>query len=116
VAQHDLRIAAKRLRYVLETVGFCLGEPAEGARRAARDLQGVLGDLHDCDVRFAMVGDHIERSGGPRADRGLELLLASTAERRDALYASFAELWERTQRDGVWAALEAAADAERNFG
>ena len=27
--QHDLRIAAKRLRYVLEATEFCFGRPAE---------------------------------------------------------------------------------------
>ena len=32
--QHDLRIAAKRLRYVLEATGFCFGRPA-GDRAAA---------------------------------------------------------------------------------
>ena len=37
--QHDLRIAAKRLRYVLEATGFCFGAPADTARRRARDLQ-----------------------------------------------------------------------------
>ena len=31
-AQHDTRIAAKRLRYVLEATGFCLGPPADAAR------------------------------------------------------------------------------------
>ena len=32
-AQHDMRIAAKRLRYVLEVTGFCFGRPP--TRRAA---------------------------------------------------------------------------------
>ena len=27
--QHNMRIAAKRLRYVLEATGFCFGRPAE---------------------------------------------------------------------------------------
>ena len=33
-AQHDLRIAAKRLRYVLEIVGPCIGEEAEDGAQA----------------------------------------------------------------------------------
>ncbi len=32
-AQHDMRIAAKRLRYVLEIVGPCIGEEATRAHR-----------------------------------------------------------------------------------
>ena len=49
-AQHDLRIAAKRLRYVLEITGPCFGPEAKVARDAAKQLQGVLGEIHDCDV------------------------------------------------------------------
>lgn len=108
--QHDMRIAAKRLRYVLETVGVCLGEPANDARRAARELQEVLGDIHDCDERFALVERHLERSD-VAADRGLELLLARTAETRDERHAQFVRLWTRLRDDGVWDRLGAAAGA-----
>ncbi len=54
-AQHDMRIAAKRLRYVLEIFAPCLGEEAEAARGAAKRLQSVLGDLHDCDLMLTKV-------------------------------------------------------------
>ena len=33
--QHDLRIAAKRLRYVLESTGFCFGDAGRHAPAAA---------------------------------------------------------------------------------
>ena len=55
VAQHDMRIAAKRLRYVLEIVGPCIGEEALAAHRAAKELQSVLGDLHDCDLMLLKI-------------------------------------------------------------
>ena len=58
--QHDLRIAAKRLRYVLEATEFCFGRVAETARRRARDLQDVLGELHDCDVMLPRVERHLD--------------------------------------------------------
>ena len=47
--QHDMRIAAKRLRYVLEATELCFGRPGVTARRRARDLQDLLGELHDCE-------------------------------------------------------------------
>lgn len=47
---HDMRIAAKRLRYAVELFQQCWGRSiATYAKRAAR-LQTALGDVHDCDV------------------------------------------------------------------
>ena len=57
--QHNMRIAAKRLRYILETTEFCFGKPAQTARRRARDLQDLLGELHDCDVMLPRVEGHL---------------------------------------------------------
>lgn len=92
-AQHDLRIAAKRLRYVLEITGACFGEEAKAARRAARDLQGVLGEIHDCDVML------------PRA-AGIESLQALLRTHRALLFRRFSELVEAQAGAGTWAALE----------
>src|ERR1051325_3159720 len=56
---HDLRIAAKRLRYALELFQQCWGRSISGyAKRIAR-IQGALGDLHDCDVWIAGLAKHI---------------------------------------------------------
>jgi CHAD domain-containing protein len=56
---HDLRIAAKRLRYALELFQQCWGRSISGyAKRIAR-IQGALGDLHDCDVWIEGLGKHI---------------------------------------------------------
>jgi CHAD domain-containing protein len=93
--QHDLRIAAKRLRYVLELVGVCFGKEAEAARRLATELQGVLGDLHDCDVLL------------PRA-AGIEALELDLRERREALFQRFRELWQAGAELRTLTALERA--------
>ena len=58
---HDMRIAAKRLRYLLELVGFCLGEVGAEAQRRARELQEVLGEIHDCDVMLERIAASRER-------------------------------------------------------
>ena len=134
-AQHDMRIAAKRLRYVLETTGFCFGEPAERARRAARELQDVLGELHDCDVMAPRVLAELERlraddaaavralagdaedldpelsaSAAHRtAYRGLEVLVVHARARRALLFDRFAALWAKQERKGAWSALDDAA-------
>ena len=93
--QHDMRIAAKRLRYVLEIVGPCIGEEAKAARDAAKQLQSVLGDLHDCDLMLPKV----EQIGSAAA------LLR---ERRERLFREFSGQWRAEASKGTWAALERA--------
>jgi CHAD domain-containing protein len=94
-AQHDMRIAAKRLRYVLEIFASCLGEEADEARRAAKRLQSVLGDLHDCDLMLTKV----ERIGSVAGPLG---------ERRERLFHEFVAHWQAEASRGTWARLEAA--------
>ncbi len=79
-AQHDMRIAAKRLRYVLEITGPCLGPEAAAVRDAAKRLQSVLGEIHDCDVML------------PRAE-GIESLHTLLRTRRELLFRQFGDLW-----------------------
>ena len=130
--QHDLRIAAKRLRYVLETTEFCFGRVAETARRRARDLQDVLGELHDCDVMLPRVEGHLDglreadatavRMWAGDADdlgpelashaphrtsyRGLEILIVYLRARRRLLFDRFSALWAEQEAAGVWDRLD----------
>jgi len=94
-AQHDMRIAAKRLRYLLELIDSCFGAEATAARAVARDLQGVLGDIHDCDVML------------PRTE-GIESLQALLRARREQLFGRFQGLLEAEASEESWAALERA--------
>jgi len=134
--QHDMRIAAKRLRYVLEVAGFCFGRSADVARRRARDLQEILGELHDCDVMLPRVERHLaalrdadaesvrERAGdsedldaslAARAPhrtsyRGLETLMVYLQARRRLLFDRFRDFWAEQERSGTWDRLELAAN------
>jgi hypothetical protein len=121
-ALHDMRIATKRLRYVLELTAPLFGEPAERGAKQAKKLQDLLGEIHDCDVTIPRVERHIARlrledaatlreaAGHDASDldpkaardapnrllyRGLEALVAYLRARRDVLYASFIREWER---------------------
>src|SRR5262245_25640095 len=56
---HNLRIAAKRLRYTLELFSEVFGD--EGARliERVRAIQESLGNLHDLDVRIALISEEL---------------------------------------------------------
>jgi hypothetical protein len=137
-AQHNMRIAAKRLRYVLEVTGFCFGAPAQTARRRARELQDLLGEMHDCDLMLPRVQAEIERLRGEDARalllqaadaddldpalvahapnrtlyRGLELLAVHLRARRALLFERFRHLWQAQVSKGTWTKLERAVDEQ----
>ena len=133
--QHDMRIAAKRLRYVLEATEFCFGRPGQVARRRARDLQDILGELHDCDVMLPRAERHlallrdadaaaVRKRAGDAADldpelaaraphrtsyRGLEILMVYLQARRELLFERFRAFWTEQERAGTWDRLDRAA-------
>jgi CHAD domain-containing protein len=56
---HEMRIAAKRLRYAIELFQQCWGNSlASYAKRTAR-IQTALGEVHDCDVWIESFGKQI---------------------------------------------------------
>jgi CHAD domain-containing protein len=88
-AMHDMRIAAKRLRYVLELIGFCLGDVGPEAQRRARELQDVLGEIHDCDVMLERIAASRDRDA-----EGFDALAERFRGERAEQFASFRALWE----------------------
>ena len=125
-ALHDMRIAAKRLRYVLEVTGPCFGPYAARAGERTKELQDLLGEIHDCDVLVPRVEALLEElraddvatvaaGGEPRHGddfRGLELLVVRTRARRQRLFGDFLAFWTGLEREGFRARLEYAI-AER---
>jgi len=133
-ALHDMRIAAKRLRYVLEITHPCFGAYAEQAVRLTKDLQDLLGEIHDCDVQVpevvAVLNELIDQdadalaaehrgaedlppaavAAAPHVDRyaGLVALAVQLSGRRRALFERFLELWQDYERRGFRARLEFA--------
>jgi hypothetical protein len=133
-ALHDMRIAAKRLRYVLEVTEPCFGPYAREAGKRTKALQDLLGEIHDCDVhvprvlelvgelRNAAVADVVHRSGEAEdvdpalaagaphgeASRGLEALVVHLRARREVLFGHFLTFWTGLEREGFRARLEYA--------
>lgn len=121
---HDMRIAAKRLRYLLELVEPCLGEPAARGAKQAKQIQTLLGEIHDCDELIPLVRGHVKRMRSedvrvvlgaaegtrdvePAAARaapnraryrGLASLRAYLEARREMLFVRFLEEWAELER------------------
>ena len=132
---HNLRIAAKRLRYTLELFADVFGDAGKRQIARVKAIQEELGELHDHDVRIGIIGDQLKRNAGQRLDelsavlasaptadhagliaaalrplptdpqRGLTALLGREHARRRERYRSFRALWEEQQAAGIRADL-----------
>jgi CHAD domain-containing protein len=56
---HEMRMAAKRLRYAQDLFGHCWGESLKVFSRQVAKLQTSLGELHDCDVWIEHFGKRL---------------------------------------------------------
>jgi CHAD domain-containing protein len=122
-ALHDMRIAAKRLRYILEITNPCFGPCAEAAVKPIKECQDLLGEIHDCDVQLPEVRAFLDElvvadaaalldgAGEPPnrdAYAGLVALSAELLARRERRFGAFIELWRELERDGFRTRLEYA--------
>jgi len=132
---HEMRIAAKRLRYVLEvTAESCFGPYAVAAEKRIKRLQDLLGEIHDCDVQYPRVDSLRRELEGEAAsqlrelaegsadldpalvsslqtseeERGLVTLATYLRARRELLYDQFVTMWNDIERDGLRARLKFA--------
>ncbi len=128
---HNLRIAAKRLRYTLELFRVAFGDLGEKQIERVRDVQELLGQIHDHDVRIELIQDELKALSAeqtvelgrtlassptaahdsitaaalrPRPDdprRGLLGLLGRQYTTRHNTYVSFVALWQQLAADGM---------------
>ncbi|TMK42221.1 MAG: CHAD domain-containing protein [Actinobacteria bacterium] len=131
---HDMRIAAKRLRYLLELTAPCFGPYAGKAAKRARELQELAGEVHDCDVMLPRIHDHLARlraedahrlseryrenggqepaalarTPGRNLYRGLELLAAHYQARRELAHERFVVRWREIDKEGMRRRLRVA--------
>jgi CHAD domain-containing protein len=91
---HAVRIGAKRVRYLHE-----IAEPAFGAKsrrggKQARQLQDVLGELHDCDVMSERIRSRAWSTavGDPRY-LGYEALASYLDAKRRVLHRQYVDMW-----------------------
>jgi CHAD domain-containing protein len=118
---HDARIAAKRLRYTLETFDSVFG--ADGAQAIAeiKELQDLIGQVHDLDVRIELIDeerkaiaeavtDGSKKTGRIKAsqelDGSLSLLLVRERANRAKLHEQVVTAWQAMTKNGLRHRLE----------
>lgn len=112
---HDMRIAAKRLRYAIELFQSCWGRSMKTyAKRVAR-LQTALGGLHDCDVWVESIGKDMLKAKKLKQvghAAGSEWLMNHFLRQRTRYLRQAFDLWREWENDGVSDKLREALNAE----
>jgi CHAD domain-containing protein len=114
---HEMRKAAKRLRYTLEIFAPPFGSAFEPHIKKIKALQDSLGSVHDRDVWIAFLPAFVERERQKtlafqgharsfgRVARGLARFEAAMREEREAAFTDFSALWKGLRRARWWKIL-----------
>jgi CHAD domain-containing protein len=114
---HAMRIAAKRLRYIMQALAPLYPDELAEPIRAARLCQTRLGDIHDGDVWIDTLPRFLEEEQartlayfGSTApfeplQAGILALYHNSQQRRVQDYQEFVTFWDQLQAQGVWERL-----------
>ena len=118
-----MRISSKRLRYALELFAQCYGDALKEIAEEVSELQGSLGNLHDCDVWVEAFGDYLredEEAAGdhsaarsPQRRAAVVWLLGHFAEKRMRHYREALDRWHEWQRTDFAGQIEEALGGRR---
>ena len=119
---HQMRIAVKQLRYSLDICQPLMPDIVEATVTALKDLQGILGTLHDFDVLFVMIHDTLTAespvSRGKRHEAAraraatqrasLETYMSVTAAQREEQHKKALIAWEAMEQRQAFGPLQGA--------
>ena len=100
---HNMRIAAKRLRYTLEIFAPCFtGKEFDKLYAQAKSIQEQIGEIHDRDVRGPLLQEFLDARAESRPEirPGLERLIQSQQSERAKLYRLYIAYWNKLQKQG----------------
>lgn len=114
---HQLRIAAKHLRYAVELfAGGGETEQSENARKIAK-MQNYLGDVHDCDMWVAQLQTVLKGKKNKAAAKNERAaaawLLSQFVRTRDKAYRAALALWFEWEETGFLETTKEMAVAAR---
>ncbi len=111
---HQMRIAAKHLRYTLEVFAPLYDGDLKPSIKVVKEIQGLLGDLHDCDVWLAFLPQFVQEERARTLEyfgeerpieeliTGIQALEADRTHYRQERYEVFARFWQLTKQYDVW--------------
>jgi CHAD domain-containing protein len=103
---HEMRIAAKNLRYTLENLQVLYGRRLKPFAYAAMKVQRSLGEVHSFDVWMGLMKILADSSGRePSFRRAVGFLRKESEARRIGAYGEFLKLWTGLKRRKTWARL-----------
>lgn len=106
---HELRIAAKRLRYAIELFTVCWGEKIVPFAREITDMQTYLGELHDRDIWIENLSRRLNKKQGKKRSADFWLLSRFSKERTKN-YRAALRLWSNWEKDKFIKKLQAVLD------
>ncbi len=106
---HEMRIAAKRLRYTMEIFSPIYKSGLSDQISLLKQFQDVLGDIHDYFVWMQEL--RADRSDIPiEARYGVTKLLTDLTEMRKTRYRNFVFLWDDTKANGLFERIRQLTD------
>ncbi|HVN71393.1 MAG TPA: CHAD domain-containing protein, partial [Desulfomonilia bacterium] len=118
---HRMRIAAKHLRYSMETFAPLYPDKLKKPIKITKAVQEMLGDIHDCDVWTSYLPQFLDEErlrtqkyyghirGIARLKSGLEQLAQERHNNRDKRYGEFITFWDKHKP--VWNELHQTLNA-----
>ena len=107
---HEMRIAAKELRYAVELFTNCWGDKIEPFAEQIARMQDALGKVHDCDVWSESLGKRL-RNNRETEIQGSIWLLSKFTKKRTAGYRDALKIWSRWQASDFERSMLAVVDS-----
>jgi len=121
---HSMRIAAKHLRYAMETFDPPFAGKFKDHIKTVKKVQELLGEIHDCDVWIEILPRFLDKEreraveffghsrGISRLRHGVLALEKERKTRREERYAEFVNFWGAVQEKGLWKKLLRTLDRQ----
>ena len=119
---HQMRIRAKQLRYTMESCAPAYDGALDGFIKQLKQVQTLLGNMHDCDVWAALLESFEAAERRRTADyyghtrpfgrlaKGIAHIRTKRAAERDEHFSRLRTLWRALKQGVVWDKLAATLD------